>query len=138
MVDHIWNNGTALKLTHSNPVGSDNIPRKNLGISEERNTIKTVRVHVSPYFSNRNDHSVDLDPHTDDKHCTLYNVHDDTPNAIVVGDLAHNSALFAVNNDDSMSVFQLGLFLRALRPARTGLRPARFTRALPELKKKIN
>ena len=37
-------------------------------------------------------------------------------------------------------MFQLGLFLRALRPARTGLRPARFTRALPEinLKKKIN
>ena len=26
------------------------------------------------------------------------------------------------------TVFQLGLFLRALRPARTGLRPARFTR----------
>ena len=25
------------------------------------------------------------------------------------------------------SVFQLGIFLRALRPARTGLRPARFT-----------
>ena len=37
-----------------------------------------------------------------------------------------------------LSVFQLGLFLRALCPARTGLRPARFTRALPELKKKIN
>ena len=35
-----------------------------------------------------------------------------------------------------LSVFQLGLFLRALRPARTGLRPARFTRALPEFKKK--
>ena len=40
-------------------------------------------------------------------------------------------------------MFQLGLFLRALRPARTGLRPARFTRALPEFynknfKKKIN
>ena len=34
------------------------------------------------------------------------------------------------------SVFQLGLFLRALRPARTGLRPVRFTRALPELFKK--
>ena len=34
------------------------------------------------------------------------------------------------------AVFQLGLFLRALRPARTGLRPARFTRALPEFKKK--
>ena len=33
-------------------------------------------------------------------------------------------------------MFQLGLFLRALRPARTGLRPARFTRALPEFKKK--
>ena len=29
-------------------------------------------------------------------------------------------------------VCQLGLFMRALRPARTGLRPARFTRALPE------
>ena len=29
------------------------------------------------------------------------------------------------------TVFQLGLFLRALRPARTGLRPVRFTRALP-------
>ena len=27
--------------------------------------------------------------------------------------------------------------MRALRPARTGLRPARFTRALPELLKKI-
>ena len=35
-----------------------------------------------------------------------------------------------------VTVFQLGLFLRALRPARTGLRPARFTRALPEFKKK--
>ena len=35
-----------------------------------------------------------------------------------------------------MTVFQLGLFLRALRPARTGLRPARFIRALPEFKKK--
>ena len=34
------------------------------------------------------------------------------------------------------SVFQLGLFLRALRPVRTGLRPARFSCALPELKKK--
>ena len=34
------------------------------------------------------------------------------------------------------SVFQLGLFMRALRPARTGLRPARFTRALPEFIKK--
>ena len=34
------------------------------------------------------------------------------------------------------SVFQLGLFPRAPRPARTVLRPARFTRALPELKKK--
>ena len=34
-------------------------------------------------------------------------------------------------------VFQLGLFLRALRPARTGLRPARFTRTLPEFRKKI-
>ena len=32
------------------------------------------------------------------------------------------------------AVFQLGLFLRALRPARTGLCPARFTRALPEFK----
>ena len=30
-------------------------------------------------------------------------------------------------------VFQLGLFLRALRPARTGLCPARFTSALSEL-----
>ena len=39
----------------------------------------------------------------------------------------------------SLPVFQLGLFLRALRPARTGLRPALFTRALPEFnqKKKI-
>ena len=37
--------------------------------------------------------------------------------------------------DGSAPVFQLGLFLRALRPARTGLRPARFTRALPEFKK---
>ena len=34
------------------------------------------------------------------------------------------------------TVFQLGLFLRALRPARTGVRPARFIRALPELLKK--
>ena len=33
-------------------------------------------------------------------------------------------------------MFQLGPFLRALRPARTGLRPARFTRALSEFKKK--
>ena len=30
-----------------------------------------------------------------------------------------------------------GLFLRALRPACTGLRPARFTRVLPELEKKL-
>ena len=36
----------------------------------------------------------------------------------------------------AVSVFQLGIFLRALRPARTGLRPARFTSALPELFKK--
>ena len=35
-----------------------------------------------------------------------------------------------------LTVFQLGLFLRALRPARTGLRPARFTCALPEFRKK--
>ena len=35
-------------------------------------------------------------------------------------------------------MFQLGLFLRALRPARTGLRPARFTRAQPKFKKKKN
>ena len=35
-------------------------------------------------------------------------------------------------------MFELGLFLRVLRPARTGLRPARFTRALPEFKKKKN
>ena len=34
------------------------------------------------------------------------------------------------------TVFQLGLFLRALRPANTGLRPARFTRVLPKLEKK--
>ena len=33
-------------------------------------------------------------------------------------------------------VFQLGLFMRALHPARTGLRPARFTHALLEFKKK--
>ena len=38
-----------------------------------------------------------------------------------------------INN--ALSVFQLGLFLRALCPAHTGLRPARFTRALPEFKK---
>ena len=31
------------------------------------------------------------------------------------------------------SVFQLGIFLRALRPARTALRPARLSSALPEL-----
>ena len=37
-----------------------------------------------------------------------------------------------------VSVFQLGLFLRELRPARTGLRPARFRCALPELKKTQN
>ena len=36
------------------------------------------------------------------------------------------------------AVFQLGLFLRALRSARTGLRPARFTRALPGFKKQKN
>ena len=36
----------------------------------------------------------------------------------------------------SRAVFQLGIFLRALRPARTGLRPTRFTSALPELFKK--
>ena len=35
-------------------------------------------------------------------------------------------------------VFQLGLFMRELRPARTDLRPARFTRALPEFNKIIN
>ena len=34
------------------------------------------------------------------------------------------------------TVIQLGIFLRALRPARTGLRPARFTSTLPELQKK--
>ena len=33
-------------------------------------------------------------------------------------------------------MFQLGLFLRALRPARTGLRPARFTRAMLEFTEK--
>ena len=38
----------------------------------------------------------------------------------------------------TVSVFQLDLFLRALRPARTGLRPARFTCALPEFLKKTN
>ena len=43
-----------------------------------------------------------------------------------------------VESPCSIPVFQLGLFLRALCPARTGLRPARFTRALPEFKKKIN
>ena len=32
------------------------------------------------------------------------------------------------------TVFQLGLFMRALRPARTGLSPARFTCALPQYK----
>ena len=36
----------------------------------------------------------------------------------------------------AQTVFQLGLFLRALRPARTGLRPARFARAMPEFNKK--
>ena len=52
--------------------------------------------------------------------------------------------LVTVRVSCSHTVFQLGLFLRALRPARTGLRPARtglsparFTRALPEFKKKI-
>ena len=49
---------------------------------------------------------------------------------------ALNTLLFICNDYASRSVFQLGLFLRALRPARTGLRPARFTRALPEFKKK--
>ena len=39
---------------------------------------------------------------------------------------------------DQSTVFQLGLFLRALRPARTGLRPARFARALPEFKETNN
>ena len=34
------------------------------------------------------------------------------------------------------AVFQLGIFTRALRPARTGLHSARFTSALPELLKK--
>ena len=34
------------------------------------------------------------------------------------------------------AVFQLGIFLRALRPARTVLRPARLYSALPEFKKK--
>ena len=33
-------------------------------------------------------------------------------------------------------MFQLGPYLRALRPARTGVRPARFTRALSEFNKK--
>ena len=37
-----------------------------------------------------------------------------------------------------LAVFQLSLFLRALHPARTGLHPAWFTRALPEFKKKKN
>ena len=36
----------------------------------------------------------------------------------------------------SNSVFQLGIFLRALRPARTVLRPARLYSVLPEFKKK--
>ena len=35
-----------------------------------------------------------------------------------------------------VTVFQLGLFPRALRPARTVLRPARFTRACPNKKNK--
>ena len=45
--------------------------------------------------------------------------------------------VFAISQ---ISVFQLGIFLRALRPARTVLRPARLSSALPELfikKKKI-
>ena len=33
---------------------------------------------------------------------------------------------------DVLSVFQLGIFLRALRPARTALRPARLSSVLPE------
>ena len=33
----------------------------------------------------------------------------------------------------SYPVFQLGLFMRALCPARIGLRPARVTHSLPEL-----
>ena len=35
-----------------------------------------------------------------------------------------------------MTVFQLGIFLRVLRPARTVLRPARLCSYLPEFKKK--
>ena len=35
----------------------------------------------------------------------------------------------------TLTVFQLGLFLRALRPARTGLRPARFAQRLDRFKK---
>ena len=38
----------------------------------------------------------------------------------------------------TIAVFQLGIFLRALRPARTVVRPARLYSALPEFKKKKN
>ena len=41
------------------------------------------------------------------------------------------------NRIGSDSEFQLDLFMRVRRPVRTGLRPALFTRALPEFNKKI-
>ena len=39
-------------------------------------------------------------------------------------------------DSSAFTVFQLGIFLRALRPARTALRPARLSSALSELFKK--
>ena len=50
--------------------------------------------------------------------------------------LSLNNAQNSVSRHLPIPVFQLGLFMRVLRPAHTGWRPARFTRALPELKKK--
>ena len=50
--------------------------------------------------------------------------------------LAHARMRTFVRADVHVSVFQLGIFLRTLRPAHTILRPARLSSALPELFKK--
>ena len=54
-------------------------------------------------------------------------------NVILVNNIAANFQELAVGDS---SVFQLGIFLRALHPAHTALRPARSHSALPEFKKK--
>ena len=65
------------------------------------------------------------------RHCTR-----SAPTHIVMSDSDKRQPSTYCQPSVIYTVFQLGPFLRALRPARTGLRPARFTRALPELKRK--